>query len=199
MKPSNPLIALFVLAAAVLPLLLACANPEPDRGSVPVAANATPGAEEAAAAEAFVRSSPDIERLVGSRPYLVSGAAFRVVAGHERTIAVRVSWAEPIELRARWLLLRCQGTRLYQPEVTWADVTMLEVVVDLEGREVVGLGVTSYWRDDQPMLIQPHLLNQPPPGGSILSDVRSGKVIASGSYAAITKRADDCPAGLDDD
>lgn len=200
-----------LLAGAVLMLLLGGAvaaavadnqGSDPDGGVVtllPVEPAPTVSAYEATRAETAARDSGAVDRLLGGQDWDAIEPAFVGVSGHPHAVAFRATWAVPVEARTTWLLLRCQGTRRYEPEVTWQGVTQLRVVVDIDTGEMLGLGVVAPLdRESDRPTSSPVTVHQSG-DSAVLRDMATGAVIASGMRDDVVKQADQCPNGVSDD
>jgi hypothetical protein len=200
-----------LLAGVVLAVLLGGAvaaavadnrGSDPDGGIVtllPVEPAPTPNAEELAHAEAAARASGVVDRFLSGQTWQAAEPAFARVSGHAHAVAFRAKWADPVEARTTWLLLRCQGTRRYEPQVTWQGVTQLRVVVDIDTGEVLGLGVVAPLGRESNQSAESPIAVHLSGDTAVLRDLSTREVIASGSRDEVVKRAEQCPNGLSDD
>ena len=101
--------------------------------------------EEEQNAAAIVRESGVVEQINNGQDW---EADFQVsrransLAG-TRGVRVEVVWKDPVDSAGPWALVHCGGTRKVVHKQPWSQITRLVTWVDLEGRSVVGYGVTS--------------------------------------------------------
>ena len=101
--------------------------------------------EEEQNAAAIVRESGVVERINSGQDweadFEVSRRANSLAA--TRGVRVEVVWKGPVDSAGPWALVHCGGTRKVVHKQPWSQITRLVTWVDLEGRSVVGYGVTS--------------------------------------------------------
>ena len=107
--------------------------------------------EEEQNAAAIVRESGVVEQINNGQDWEADFQGSRranSLAG-TRGVRVEVVWKDPVDSAGPWALVHCGGTRKVAHKQLWSQITRLVTWVDLEGRSVVGYGVTSE-REDIP-------------------------------------------------
>lgn len=172
---------------------------DPDGGIVtqlPLDPVPTVSPDEAAKAESIVREAGLVTEIARGQDWTAANFAFRTVAGYGKAIAFTATWPEPVEARSRWLLLRCQDTRRFEPELTWTQVTTLGIVVDPASGTLIELGVRDPLGPEAAQgALAPRQARVTSDENAVLRDLATGKALADGAVDSVLAKAGQCPPG----
>lgn len=168
----------------------------------PVAATVPPLSEtQNEEAVEIAREAGLIDQIAGDQPWTASDF-FRIdITSSSNAIVFNASWDNPVESSGPWRNVNCRGSRVFESFITWADVHMLRVIVDLDGRQVVGTGVRGAPASGTSLYPDPVPIDSFDDPEAVINvyDLESGQALYEGNLGGIPEDLMICPPGFEDD